>query len=321
MNRIDRLTAILIMLQARRVVRSQDIVERFGISRRTVYRDLRALQDAGVPIGAEAGIGYYLAPGYHLPPVMFSRQEAAAVLMAGKLMAHFSDASVNRAYLGALDKIRSVLDRPERRFLEQLDAATAVLATAPEDRPGFPNTFLPELQQALARRRVLTLGYHSASKDEETRRTVEPLGLCFYGTHWHLLAWCRLRGDYRDFRVDRIREVRDNGATFDRTARPGLPELIDAIFAAPQLQAVTVEFSPEVAGYVRDQKFYFGFMDAVDTPTGVRMQFLTADLTAMAHWLISFVDAVRIIEPGALRRQMARLAQRLARHYGRRGRH
>ncbi len=68
MNRIDRLTAILIQLQGKRIVKAQDISDRFDISLRTVYRDVRALMEAGVPIGSEAGTGYYIVDGYHLPP-------------------------------------------------------------------------------------------------------------------------------------------------------------------------------------------------------------------------------------------------------------
>lgn len=85
MNRIDRLSAILIQLQSKKIVRAQEIADRFEISLRTVYRDIRALEEAGVPIGAEAGIGYFLMEGYNLPPVRFSKEEAGSILMATKL--------------------------------------------------------------------------------------------------------------------------------------------------------------------------------------------------------------------------------------------
>jgi predicted DNA-binding transcriptional regulator YafY len=86
MNRIDRLTAILVQLQSKKVVKAHEIADRFEISLRTVYRDVRALEEAGIPIGAEAGKGYFILDGYHLPPVMFSQQEANALVLGSKLI-------------------------------------------------------------------------------------------------------------------------------------------------------------------------------------------------------------------------------------------
>ena len=102
MNRIDRLSAILIQLQGKKVVKASEIAERFNISLRTVYRDVKALQESGVPIGAEAGTGYYIVEGYHLPPVMFNREEAAALLTGEKLMEHFSDRSNRQQFSSAM---------------------------------------------------------------------------------------------------------------------------------------------------------------------------------------------------------------------------
>ena len=108
MNRIDRLTAILIHLQTKHIVKAREIAERFDISLRTVYRDIRALEDAGIPIGAQAGEGYYIIDGFHLPPVMFTREEAGSILLGGKLIDHFSDKSMNRQFESALYKMKNL---------------------------------------------------------------------------------------------------------------------------------------------------------------------------------------------------------------------
>src|SRR4051794_36196238 len=109
MNRIDRLAAIVIQLQSKRLVKAQDIADKFSISLRTVYRDINALEEAGVPIIGEAGIGYRLMEGYKLPPVMFDRNETSALLTAAKLMQSMSDEDSSRHYIAALDKIKAVL--------------------------------------------------------------------------------------------------------------------------------------------------------------------------------------------------------------------
>src|SRR5258705_13239674 len=109
MNRIDRLTAILIQLQSKKIVKAEEIANRFEISLRTVYRDVKALMEAGGPIGSEAGTGYFIGDGYHLTPVMFSQDEASAMMMAGKLGERMTDQSVPTAFDGALLKIKSGL--------------------------------------------------------------------------------------------------------------------------------------------------------------------------------------------------------------------
>ena len=138
MNRIDRLTAILIQLQTRRILPAREIARRYGISLRTVYRDIRALEDAGVPLGAEPGRGYFLAEGYHLPPVMFTQDEAGALLLGAKLIEKFSDSSTNRHFAGALDKIKAILGETDQDVLNQLDALVTVLSLAPQDREQLP---------------------------------------------------------------------------------------------------------------------------------------------------------------------------------------
>src|SRR3981189_3616994 len=117
MNRIDRLTAILIHLQSKKIVKAEEIANRFEISLRTVYRDVKALMEGGVPIGSEAGTGYFIVDGYHLPPVMFSQEEASSMLLAGKLVERMSDQSVRKAFESALLKIKCVLNDTEKSNL------------------------------------------------------------------------------------------------------------------------------------------------------------------------------------------------------------
>src|ERR1051326_7780282 len=128
MNRVERLMAILLHLQSRRVVRAEDIAAHFEISVRTVYRDLAALGQGGVPIVAEAGVGYSLVKGYHLPPVMFTADEASALSVGGKLVEHLTDASLRKQMESALLKVRSVLPRDRQDYLDRLERSTVVMA-------------------------------------------------------------------------------------------------------------------------------------------------------------------------------------------------
>ena len=124
MNRIDRVTAILIHLQSRRVVKAQEIAERFGISLRTVYRDIRTLEAAGIPLLGEAGVGYSIMEGYRLPPVMFTKEEATAFLTAEKLIEKLTDTSTEESYKSAMYKIKAVLNAAEKITSKKLKRAS-----------------------------------------------------------------------------------------------------------------------------------------------------------------------------------------------------
>src|SRR3954462_11391119 len=128
MNRIDRLAALVIQLQSRRLVKAQDLANKFCVSMHTVYRDIHALEEAGVPVIGEAGIGYRLMEGYKLPPVMFNEEEASALLTAAKLMQSMSDENSSRHYTSALDKIKAVLRLTEKDHLEEIDEHIAVIS-------------------------------------------------------------------------------------------------------------------------------------------------------------------------------------------------
>src|ERR1700712_4761526 len=126
MNRIDRISAILIQLQSRRVVKAGDIADRFNISLRTVYRDIKTLEQAGIPLIGEAGVGYSIMDGYRLPPVMFTREEATAFLTAEKFVEKLTDASTVATYQSAMYKIKAILKTTEKDLLEDMDANIAV---------------------------------------------------------------------------------------------------------------------------------------------------------------------------------------------------
>src|SRR5207249_7309042 len=167
----------------------------FEISVRTVYRDLAALGEAGIPIMAEAGVGYSLVRGYHLPPVMFTAEEASALSIGGKLVDHLTDASLRKQMESALLKIRSVLPRDRQDYLDRLERSTAVVARRSNAIPRLSSEALMPIQRALAERRVLALDYQGGQRRELTSRQVEPLGLVYYSDNWHLIAVCRRRRD------------------------------------------------------------------------------------------------------------------------------
>jgi len=314
MNRLDRLTAILIHLQTKRVVRAQELASRFGISLRTVYRDLRSLEAAGVPIGAEAGVGYFLTD-YHLPPVMFTNAEASSLVFGAKLVEKWGDESVLTAFESALFKIKSVLKPTDQEHLD--DLTPHVFVAHPRGMAvARGNGLLNDIQQAVARHHVLELDYQASNADAETRREVEPVGLYHYSLAWHLIGFCRTRQDYRDFRVDRIRHLTDTGRRFARHTRLSLREYLDRK-RKPDMPVVhvTVVFSRTAARFVQEQRHFWGFTSEENLGDQVRMHLCTPYLEGLGRWLLSYGDAVTIESPPALQHMMVTLIEELQLHY------
>jgi predicted DNA-binding transcriptional regulator YafY len=200
MNRIDRLFGITIMLQSKKYVPAEKIADKFGISIRTVYRDVKALCEQGIPVSFEQNRGYFIVQGYFLPPVSFSSEEANALLLMETIVSAFADNSIQTHYTSALNKVKSVLRGAEKERLEQL--TSRIKMHVPECfRGNFE--YLATLQSAISGRQIVDMEYRK--KDGITSlRQLEPIGLVFYGFAWHLIGWCHLRQDYRDFKVVRI---------------------------------------------------------------------------------------------------------------------
>jgi predicted DNA-binding transcriptional regulator YafY len=315
MNRIDRLTAILIQLQTKKIVRAEEISDRFEISLRTVYRDVRALMEAGVPIGSEAGKGYFIVDGYHLPPVMFNQEEASAFLTAGKLVEKMTDDSIRKAYESALLKIKSVLNASEKDHLENLQSSIAVFRIS--DHPAdFPNQYMAAIQKAISGRCVLSIVYFSSGKQERTTRLVEPIGVVYYSGRWHLIAWCRLRNGYRDFRIDMIQSLHDHGERFDPRSHFTLQEYFDSLAREhDDMQKVVIVFEASVSKYARNARYYYGFVSEEDLGDRCRMTFLAGNLRSFCRWLMMFGKAVHIEHPAELRDIMEELIEELSMHY------
>ena len=316
MNRIDRLSAILIQLQGKKVVKASEIAARFQISLRTVYRDVKALQEAGVPVGAEAGTGYYLVEGYHLPPVMFNREEAAALLTGEKLMAHLSDHSNRQQFGNAMQKIRAVLRSSEKDFLESLEENIAVINHRPPAGEEFPNRFLSDIQHSLGKHLMLRLDYFALHNETLTRREIEPIGIIYMKGYWYLIAWCRLRHAYRNFRMDRIKHLTVTNDSYDKTRHISLKEYIEK-YAEPSAQPVLVKlrFSNEMARRLGDMKFYYGMLEEQTCGEFTELTFLTAHLDWFARWVLTWGKHVEIICPEELCAHMRSLAEEIKAHY------
>ncbi len=308
MNRVDRLLALILFLQSRRVVTADDLARHFELSVRTIYRDLAALAEVGVPVVAEAGVGYTLLKGYHLPPVNLTAAEANALVTGGMLVGHFADPSLKAQMDSALAKVRAVLPRDDQDRVVRLERG--MTTTAQVECPAQAD--LCGLQQALAERRVLRFRYQGAGKMEFIERTVEPLGLIRYLERWHLIAWCRDRRDCRDFRTDRMSQVTTLRETFEPHEEFSVADYLRSM-PQPTLRA-RVKFTSLSADRAQ-REWWLGIVNEHPTKDGVILTLATVGWEHLAGWLLSFGSTATVIAPDDLRRRLVQTAREAAQHH------
>jgi predicted DNA-binding transcriptional regulator YafY len=220
MNRIDRLLGVLTLLQSKKYVAAEKIADKFHISVRTVYRDIKALVELGFPVSFEATKGYFVVQGYFLPPVAFSTEEANALLLSESLVKGFADKSIQEHYSSALNKVKAVLRTSQKEKLDVLDDSIRLQM--------HPNLvlnveYMALLQKVIAAKTIIEIAYRN-KKLEDSIRQVEPIGLIFYAFNWHLIGWCHTREDYRDFKIASIVRLRDTGLPFKKGSHMELNE-------------------------------------------------------------------------------------------------
>ncbi len=304
MNRTDRLLAIVLELQAHGARRAADLSATFEVSKRTIYRDVQALCAAGVPVVAEPGRGYSLPPGYFLPPLRFSADEAMMLLLGADVMAQSFDAVYRRAAEDATRKIAGALP-PERR------------ADVAELRAGLlfagPATLAPQTADALRRLRGAIVGqqrvhlhYHARygadDQSAPTQRDVDPYGLAHVGGSWYLIGYCHLRRDVRNFRLDRITALTLLDTTFKRP-----PDFTLGMPSADRTVVVRACFDPAIAPWVRENPSFYA-TELTDAPEGLLVTFHVRRLDELLPWLLSWGAQVEVRAPAELRVLLANAA-------------
>ncbi len=228
MNRIDRLMGIITQLQSKKHLTVGQIGEQFGISERTVFRDLKAIGEIGVPVSFEPDKGYSVSNGFFLPPISLTLEEANALSLAEPLIVRFADKSIQQHFGTALSKIKMVLSRSqqEKMAITQSSAAHFIPDKYAHLMPS--TDYLSPLQNAIINQNIVRIEYLNMNEYHSIRE-VEPIGLTFYSLNWHLIAWCHSKNSYRDFRTSRIQNLKVTMQHFRKTGHIGLNEYLQQI--------------------------------------------------------------------------------------------
>lgn len=201
--RLSRLTAILTQLQSKRILTAGEIAQKYKVSKRTVYRDIRTLENSGIPIMTIEGKGYSIMEGFNLPPIMFTELEANALITAEKLIQKNKDKSLTEQYENAVSKIKSVLNHSQKGKIELLSERIVFRNNLNNEKT---SNYLMTLQSSILNFNLIVIEYNSL-QGEFTTRTIEPFALYSTQDNWLLIAVCRLRNDFRVFRLDNIQDL------------------------------------------------------------------------------------------------------------------
>lgn len=203
-TRLSRLTAIITLLQSQKIMSASRIAEKFNVSKRTIYRDIRTLENAGIPIVTEERKGYSIMDGYSLSPLMFTEQEANTLITVEKLISRNNDSGLIENYSNIILKIKALLKNSEKDKIEILSSR---IGFSENKKNNITSNTLVQIQTAITNHNLIQLKY-SSHLNEVTNRTVESYGIYLANDNWILVAWCQLRNDFREFRLDRIQDLK-----------------------------------------------------------------------------------------------------------------
>ncbi|TPQ27912.1 YafY family protein [Methylomonas sp. EFPC3] len=228
MRRADRLFQIVQILRNRRLVTAKALAERLEVSERTIYRDIQVLSLSGIPIEGEAGVGYALRHSLDIPPLMFSAAELEALVVGARMVKTWAGTELGRSAQSVLDKVTAVVPAELRDRLDR----SKLFALRFSPREDLDVT-MDICRQALDAKRVLHLDYRRGD-GEFSQRRIRPLGLYFWGNVWTLVGWCELRGDFRNFRLDRIERALVLDEAFSEDPGQTLQDFIRSMHCTPQ---------------------------------------------------------------------------------------
>lgn len=306
-KRFDRIIAILIQLQSKRIVKAQELADRFEVSLRTIYRDIRTIEASGVPITSEVGIGYSIMEGYRLPPVMFTKEEAGSFVAAEKLMQKFTDKGLGSYFESAMFKLKSVLKGDEKDWVASIESQILI-----DPEQTLFNAHVPDaleiLFESIAEKKQVHLTYLAQDADSPTKRTIEPVGLFHEANFWYMLAYCHLRMDYRQFRMDRIQKILRSQNSFTKKHNSVERYLKNNVEESDVEVRIRVDKS--IVNYIRSGRKFYGFISEEDLGDQVEMVFKPRNIEdGFARWYMMFGDYAEIIEPPELKDRINALSK------------
>ena len=309
MNRTDRLMAIVLELQARDRITAEQLADIFAISKRTVYRDIQALNESGVPIVSAPGLGYWLIEGYFLPPISFSATETTMLILGANLMQQNFDSLYKEAATSAIRKIDAVL-RPELK--EEVEYLSENIRFFSNPRGEYIHEMLAILRRAIIEQKVVSFEYIKRigkDKDKPIHREVNPHSLFSLNAVWMMPAYCHLRNAMRLFRLDRIDNLEVLNTHFEREKGYQLKERREKLPLKVELL-----FKKGMARWLKETPSYYS-RKYEEREDGIYLLLEVRHIEEILQWVLAWGDSVIVLEPPQLKQALKQVAAHYYNNY------
>jgi predicted DNA-binding transcriptional regulator YafY len=315
MNKTDRLLAIVLELQRRGVLRAEDLADTFETSVRTIYRDMQALSEAGVPIVGAPGQGYSLMEGYFLPPVSFTVEEAVTLLIGTDMVEHKFDSDYGRTAKAAQGKIEAILSDPIRREATRVRTMIRLLAVGEEASGKREKDCMETLRRAILQEQKVSFFYSKKMPGTDGKRqgvrVVAPYGLVLILGAWVLIAHCDLRNEIRHFRLSRMSDL----VILEDRFEP-MPDFNLHEYKPPDDRNIYVRIRAdrEIADRIMETNYFF--MEAAeDRPEGLIVTYRVRQPEEILQWILGWGADVVVLEPESLRERVRAEAEKIVKRY------
>lgn len=315
MNKTDRLLAVVLELQRKEVVRAEDLATLFETSVRTIYRDIQALSEAGVPIIGAPGTGYSLMEGYFLPPISFTVPEAVSLLIGTDFIEQQFDDDYRVRAQAARSKIEAILPSSVRNETSHVLKAMRLLISDKQVTPSKEKKYLEKIRRAILDERKINFHYAKRLADSEGNhhsvRTVAPYGLVLIQGSWMLVARCDLRQDIRHFHLSRMTELINLEERFELPAHFNLRE-----YTPPDDRnlRVCLRFNHDIVDKVRESNYhYIEYME--EHQDGLHVVLRVRHLDELLQWVLGWGAGVIVLEPESFRNRIHEEAKKMLKHY------
>ncbi len=306
-KRFERILAIYIQLQSKSVITAQDLADRFQVSIRTIYRDIKSLEKAGVPIFSEAGYGYSLVEGYKLPPTLFTKEEALSFAVAEKLMHQYLDQSLSIHFSNALSKMKAVLRNADKANVQTVEEQLLVKNNKKMFNQGVPAA-LAILFESIATKKQVQIDYKKPDSSAVEKRRLEPIGAFQDNAYWYFMAYCYLRNDVRQFRLDRIENIELLQHNFGQKLKPLSHYLKEKEHNQMALQQLKVWVSKDMHRHMNWDRQIYGFIGEQEVEDGFEMTFsYHPQYQTLSRWLMMYADGIKILSPLSFKKEMQQL--------------
>jgi len=308
----DKILRVFYKIQSKRQITKTEIVEELQISERTFYRYIKELVNAGFPITCHKD-GYSLNEGeswFDMKNIKFTENETISFLIANKLVQNYSDDSIQKNFETALEKIKISLKYPKyKQNIENLDNKILSPQIKNFNKQRFPNNYLINIQNAILNFKILKINYFIYEKNQKTERNIYPLELRFLNNIWHLIAYCTLRNDYREFRLDRIEKLNILTQNFDNEIFT-IEKYEKSINLTKRKTKITLKVDKKIERLMHLQKYNYGFESEKEIDDRFyEIIFKTSHPNDFCYWLLIWTDNVEITKPKYLINQVKKLAK------------